>query len=356
MAGPDLDAFVRSLPKAELHLHLEGSVTPGVARRLALRHGVALPGLDPRDEAADLRQAFPFVDFSGFLRLYLAIASCLNRAEDFVEIVEDLGARLHAQGVGYAEVTFTPALHRSRGLKPAPILAGLAEGRRRVLERHDVLLRWVFDVVRIFPEQAEPTLAFARAMERIDPGATVGLGLAGPENRPHAIEPLRATFAAARAEGLHVLPHAGELAGPERIWEVLRELGAERIGHGVRCLEDPALVEHLRAHAIPLEVCPSSNVCLSVAASWGEHPLPRLLDAGLEVSLASDDPPLFGTDLVQEYLRAAEAFGWGPERLRALAAASIEHAFMPADRAQRMREALGEVADPGPVDEARTPP
>jgi aminodeoxyfutalosine deaminase len=333
----DLDAFVRALPKAELHLHLEGSVTPGLARRLARRRGVSLPGLDDlEDEAADVRRAFPFTDFTGFLRLYLAIASCLQQAEDFAEIVEALGAGLAGQGVGYAEVTFTPALHRSRRVPDAFMLEGLAAGRRTVLERHDVLVRWVFDVVRIFPEQAEPTLGFARAMERVDPGATVGLGLAGPEDRPHAIAPLVQTFARARAEGLHVLPHAGELAGAERIWEVVRELGPERLGHGVRCLEDPALVEHLRDHGIALEVCPSSNVRLGVVGSLAEHPLPRLLDAGLRVSLGSDDPPLFDTDLVQEYVRAAEAFGWGRERLVALARASIEHAFMPAERRARM--------------------
>ncbi len=345
----DLAAFVRALPKAELHLHLEGSVTPAVARRLARRRGVSLPGVSDvdRDEEADLERTYPFTDFSGFLRLYLAIASCLREPEDFAEIVDELGAALRAQGVGYAEVTFTPAMHRHRGVPDALMLDGLREGRRRVLERDGVLLRWVFDVVRIFPEQAEPTLEFARAMERHDPGATVGLGLAGPEDRPHSVTPLIPTFARARAEGLHVLPHAGELAGPERIWEVLRELGAERIGHGVRCLEDPALVEHLRTRGIPLEVCPSSNVRLGVCKSLREHPLPRLIEAGIQVSLGSDDPPLFGTDLVQEYLRVAEAFGWGPERLRALAAASIEHSFMPAERAASMRVGLAKMQAPG---------
>jgi aminodeoxyfutalosine deaminase len=333
----DLAAFVRALPKAELHLHLEGSVTPSLAARLARRRGVTLPGAaDLDDEAADVRRAFPFTDFSGFLRLYLAIASCLREAEDFAEIVEALGAGLYAQGVGYAEVTFTPALHRSRGVPDEMMIEGLVAGRRAILERHDVLVRWVFDVVRIFPDQAEPTLAFARAMERVDPGATVGLGLAGPEDRPHTIAPLVATFRRARAEGLHVLPHAGELGGAERIWEVVRGIGAERIGHGVRCLEDPALVEHLIAHGIALEVCPSSNVRLGVVRSIEEHPLPRLLEAGLKVSLGSDDPPLFDTDLVQEYVRVAEAFGWGRERLVALAKASIEHAFMPEERRARM--------------------
>lgn len=339
-----LDAFVRALPKAELHLHLEGSVAPAVAHRLARRHGVALPGVDLDDDAADLRRAFPFTDFGGFLRLYLAIASCLREADDFTAIVEALGESLHAQGVGYAEVTFTPALHRSRGVPDAVMIEGLVAGRRRVLERRDVLVRWVFDVVCIFPAQAEPTLAFARAMERADPGATVGLGLAGPEDRPHAIAPLVDVFARARAEGLHVLPHAGELAGAERIWEVVRALGAERLGHGVRCLEDPALVEHLRDRGIALEVCPSSNVRLGVVRSLAEHPLPRLLDAGLRVSLGSDDPPLFDTDLVQEYVRAAEAFGWDRSRLVALAEASIEHAFMPAPRRAAMLARLAAVA------------
>ncbi|MEM9458820.1 MAG: adenosine deaminase [Myxococcota bacterium] len=345
--APQLRAFIRALPKAELHLHLEGSVTPAMARRLARRRGVVLPGVDLDDEAADLREAFPFVDFAGFLRLYLAIASCLHEAEDFGAIVEDLGARLAAQGVGYAEVTFTPALHRQRGIENVLMLEGLAVGRQRVLQHHDVLLRWVFDIVRIFPEQAEPTLDFALAMQAHDPGSVVGLGLAGPEDRPHEVAPLREVFARARAHGLHSLPHAGELAGPERIWEAVRELSAERIGHGVRCLDDPTLIAHLRTEQIALEVCPSSNVCLGVVPSLAEHPLPRLLDAGLRVSIGSDDPPLFGTDLVSEYERVAATFGWGAGRLRELAAASIDHSFMPAERAQRMRAALAAVPEPG---------
>ncbi|MCH9684331.1 MAG: adenosine deaminase [Deltaproteobacteria bacterium] len=346
MPSPDLAAFIRALPKAELHLHLEGSVTPVMARRLARRHGLSLPGIDLDDDSADVRQAFPFVDFAGFLRLYLAIASCLHTAEDFADIVEDLAERLVAQGVGYAEVTFTPGLHHHRKIDNQPMLEGLAQGRRRALERHDVMLRWVFDIVRIFPDQATPTLDFARAMQAHDSGSVVGLGLAGPEDRPHEVAPLRDAFAQARAEGLHALPHAGELAGPERIWEAVRDLGAVRIGHGVRCLEDPALVEHLRTEGIALEVCPSSNVCLSVVPSLAEHPLPRLLDAGLSLSLGSDDPPLFETDLVTEYERVADAFGWGPQRLRSLAAASIDQSFMPAERAAAMHRALAAVADP----------
>ncbi len=346
MPSPALAAFIRALPKAELHLHLEGSVTPRMARRLARRHGVVLPGVDPHDDDADVRQAFPFVDFSGFLRLYVAIASCLHDARDFADIVEDLGDRLAAQGVGYAEVTFTPGLHHHRELPNAPMLEGLAAGRRQVAQRHDIDLRWVFDIVRIFPQQAEPTLGFLRAMEAYDPGSVAGLGLGGPEDRPHEVAPLREAFARARADGFHSLPHAGELAGPERIWEAVRDLGAERIGHGVRCLEDPALVEDLCARGIALEVCPSSNVCLGVVPSLAEHPLPRLLEAGLRLSLGSDDPPLFETDLVSEYERVSDAFGWGADRLRMLATASIEQSFMPAARAERMLAALAAVPDP----------
>ena len=344
MPSRALADFIRAMPKAELHL--EGSVSPATARKLAKKRGVTLPGVDPDDEAADLRDAFPFVDFTGFLKLYLAIASCLHEAEDFAEIVEDLGRRLAAQGVGYAEVTFTPALHRHRGIADTPMLEGLKAGRARVRERHDIELRWVFDVVRIFPEQAGPTLEFATTMAAHDPGAVVGLGLGGPEDRPHETEPLRDAFARAQAAGLHSLPHAGELDGPERMWEVLQILGAERIGHGVRCLEDPSLVEHLRTEGIPLEVCPSSNVCLGVVGSMAEHPLPKLLDAGLKVSLGSDDPPLFQTNLVQEYERVADAFGWGAPRLRALAQASIEHSFMPPQRASRMLAELAALPDP----------
>src|SRR5690606_28549655 len=151
-----------------------------------------------------------------------------------------------------------------------------------------------------------------------------------------AMEPIIRMFQAGRAAGFRSLPHAGEMAGPASIWAALETLGADRIGHGVRCLEDPRLVEVLRERRIPLEVCPSSNVLLGVAPSLAEHPLPRLMEAGLVITLASDDPTLFGTDLIQEYAACAEAFGWSGDDLRELVRMSLEVSFMP----DALRDAL----------------
>jgi aminodeoxyfutalosine deaminase len=317
------DELIRRLPKAELHLHLEGSIQPELALRLAGRHGLSLPGSE--DGVEGLRRHYRFASFDEFLRLYLAISRCLTDAEDFATITVDLARGLAAQNVRYAEVTVTPMTHVARGVAGDELLAGLAEGRTRAREQYGVELAWVFDIIRNQADRAEPTLELAlRGREH----GVVGLGLSGPESLEWPLQPFAPLFAQAKEQGLHSLPHAGEHAGPESIWAALRLLGAERLGHGVRCLEDPALVQYLVERRIPLEVCPSSNICLGVCAELGDHPLPRLLAAKLAVTLASDDPPLFSTTLTDEYLRCADRFSWSSEQIRALAAAGFEHSFL----------------------------
>ena len=324
-----MEAFIRALPKAELHLHLEGSIEPELAMRLAARRGVQLPGHERGAEG--LRDAYVFRDFHDFLRLYLAVSSCLVEPEDVADTAADLGRRLAEQNVRYAEVTFTPITHVARGVPPEKLWEGLSQGRARALEEHGVQLRWVFDIVRSFPDQAEGTADFALQMRTRDDGSVVGIGVGGPEADHYPMDAIVRAFARARAEGLKSLPHAGENAGAASIWTAVRDLGADRIGHGVRCLEDPALVDHLRERGIVLEVCPGSNVALGVVESLDAHPLPQLIDAGLHVTLGSDDPPMFGTDLHREYLHCAAAFGWDEARLRALADASFTASFAAAD-------------------------
>jgi aminodeoxyfutalosine deaminase len=313
--------WIRDLPKAELHVHLEGSVTAELAERLALRNGVAEPPRPPADG---------FADFDGFIRCFLAISRCFVTAEDFAEATADLARRHAAQGVVWAEITFTPVTHQRRGVAPEVIAEGLVEGRRRAWAEHGVGIGWVFDVVRGFDDQAAPTLDFMRRVARADAGSVVAIGLGGPEAAAPAVDGVEAVFAQARAEGFGRVPHAGELSGPSSIWDAVRRLGAQRIGHGVRCLEDDALVQHLVAEGIVLEVCPTSNVRLGVAADLATHPLPRLLAAGVAVTLGSDDPTLFGRDLLGEYLACREAYGWSDATVVDLAAASIRHSFMPA--------------------------
>ena len=339
----DLRAFIGSLPKAELHVHLEGAIAPELACTLAARHGLRLPG-DERGPAG-VRAAFRFTDFGSFIRAYLAVSKCLRTVADIRDAVAALAQRLADQNVRHAEVTFTPVTHLVLGTPADTLEAGLIEGRAAAAEL-GVSIGYVLDIVRSFLDQGEPTLAFALRLHARVPGAVVGLGLGGPEGGDHPYEPLRDVFARAKAAGLRSLPHAGELLGPQSIENAIEILGADRIGHGVRCIEDPALVEELARKQIPLEVCPSSNVALGVVSSLAAHPFSRLLAAGVELSLATDDPALFGVELVEEYLRCADAFALGPEQLRALAAASLRHAIVDEHRRAQWLAELAAVPDP----------
>ena len=331
-----MTSFVRALPKVELHLHLEGSVTPQLAAAMAARNGVTTPRYPPRDRA---------YDFSAFLGCYIAISNCFAGPDEFAEVTETLARTLGAQGVVHAEVTVTPMTHVERGVPRDAILEGLVEGRRRAAAL-GVSIGWVFDVVRIFPAQAQPTLDAALALQQRDPGAVVGFGVGGPEREDSDNAALASAFTGARRAGLAVVPHAGEQAGARSMWSTLRNLGAHRIGHGVRCLEDATLVDFLRRAKITLEVCPTSNVALGVVASFDDHPLPRLLDAGLNVTLATDDPGIFGNDLVGEYVQAATTFGWGPRRVRQIVAAGIRASCLSRARRKELLHRLDAVPDP----------
>ncbi len=337
MASVSRTAFLTALPKVELHVHLEGSVSPEVAMVLAGRNGVRLPGADLG--AQGLRDAYVFHSFRDFLRLYIRVSRCLVTTQDLRDVVVDLARRHAAAGVRYAEVTFTPLTHRARGITADVLWAGLALGRAEALSLHGVALRWVFDVVRSMPDQAEATVDFALGMDARDAGSVAGLGVGGPEADHYPMEVIGRAFDRARAAGFASLPHAGEGAGAGSIWRAVRRLGAARLGHGVRCLEDPALVEYLREHAIALEVCPSSNVALGLFPSIAAHPLPQLLAAGLCVTLGSDDPPMFGTDLLTEYERCIDAFGWEEPTVRGIVRTGIEHSFAPESlKAEMLRD------------------
>ncbi len=323
---PRVAALIRALPKAELHVHLEGSLLPELALRLAERRGVQLPGAERGLEG--LREAYRYRHFGDFLRVYVAISSTLQQAEDFSDAVAGVAEQLAAQNVRWAEITFTPMTHVARGVDAQAMLAGLAEGRSRA-RTLGVEIAWVFDIVRSLPHQAEATLALA--LQARDQGL-IGLGVGGPEGPRWPTEPLAPVFARAKAEGLRSVPHAGEQDGPASVRTTLALLDPDRIGHGVRSIEDRELLAELRDRGIALEVCPSSNVALQVVPSLAAHPLPELLAAGIELSLGSDDPPLFGTTLVDEYLRCAEVFGWTIDDVVALASAAVEQSFMPVER------------------------
>jgi aminodeoxyfutalosine deaminase len=333
----ELIGFIDALPKAELHVHLEGSIAPSTL--LALARSQPDSTL-PRSEEG-LRELYRFRDFTHFLETYLLICRHLRSAEDFALITRELGASLAAQNVRYAEVTVTPMGHVRRGVAPEALFEGIEQGRAEVEAEHGVRLRWCTDIDgRGGPELAVETVELVL---RHRPDGLVSLGLGG-EEVPRA--QFARAFDIARDAGLHSVPHAGEAAGPRSVWDAIDRLGAERIGHGIRCLEDPELVAELRRRHIPLEVCPTSNVCTGVVAGLAAHPLPRLIEEGLVVTLNSDDPPMFGTSLRDEYIAVARTLGLSGSTLRDLVRNAVSAAFLPQAEAQALVTEINEVPLP----------
>ncbi len=325
----DLDTFIDALPKVELHLHLEGSVRPATLLTLAHRHGTT--SLPP--DVAGLEDFYRFRDFDHFVQVYYAICENLRHEEDFALVVTELGETLAAQNVRYAEVTFTPYNHSRRGVPPSVVFAGVEAGRRHVEQSTGTVLRWCTDVPGEFGAEAglETARMVLDAREAGELDGLVSFGLGGPEVGVPRAQFAKA-FAMARAAGLRSTPHAGETTGAATILDAVESLGADRIGHGVRCLEDPAVVARLRDRAIPLEVCPTSNLRLGVVPDYASHPLPRLLAEGLVVTLNSDDPPMFGTTLSLEYGVVVREMGMPASTLADLARAGVSAAFLdPAD-------------------------
>jgi len=320
-----LSEFIRSMPKVELHVHLEGSIRPATLLTLAERNQVALPA----DNLEGLQTFYRFTDFPHFIRVYFTISGCLKTVADYSLIAYEFGADMARQNIRYAEVTFTPHTNVvNTGLPFDEILAGLNDGRERAQDEFGVEFRWVLDIVRDDPDTRHQVAAWAASAT--DRGV-VGFGLGGTENG-HPPEWFADAFAVARRAGLHSVPHAGEIAGPESVWGAIRALGAERIGHGVRSVEDQALVEYLRQHQITLEICPTSNLRLGVAPSYQAHPIRRLWEEGVTVTVNSDDPPMFDTDLVREYQALADHLGFAAPELERLSLNALRASFLPDDR------------------------
>ncbi|MEW2359402.1 adenosine deaminase [Spirillospora sp. NPDC029432] len=322
----DLHAFIDALPKVELHVHLVGSASVPTVLELARRHP---DGTVPTGER-ELRDFYAFRDFPHFAEVYMAVNSLVRDPEDVATLVLGVARDLAAQNVRYAELTVTPHAHRLVGMPPAAVTEALDIAARQARERYGVRMAYIFDIPADLPgDFIGGTLD--QALNH-PPENLVGFGLAGVEQaRAGHTEAIRDAFRAARAAGLRSLPHAGEMTGPETIWEVVEGLGAERIGHGLSCVQDPRLVAHLRETQIPLEVCPTSNVCTGQIPDIAAHPLPRMLDEGLFVTLNSDDPPMFDTTLTGEYRVAADVFGLGRAELAALARNAVTASSLDAD-------------------------
>ncbi len=319
---------VVTLVKADLHVHLVGSAAPLTVAELAARHPVA--GV-PTD-LAELEDFFRFRNFAHFLEVYTAVSSLVRGPEDLATLVTGLAADMAEQGTAYAEVTVTPVTHLRAGISFADLASALDAGAASAREA-GIELAWVYDISGgDGDEGARLTLEAALSYP---PAALVGFGLGGPEAGVRRAD-FALAFAAARAAGLHSVPHAGESVGPEEVWSALELLGAERIGHGIAAVGDHRLLERLAGEGIVLEVCPSSNVATGVVASLARHPLPRLLEAGVPFVIGSDDPPMFGTSLAEEYQRIHDELGLGATELAALARRSIEASFAPPELKRRL--------------------
>ncbi|MBI3243847.1 MAG: adenosine deaminase [Chloroflexi bacterium] len=327
-----LTSFIRAMPKVELHVHLEGSIRPETLLKLARRHDVALPA----NTVEGLRQWYTFTDFPHFVDIYVTMSRCLKTPDDIELITREFLIGQAEQNIVHSEVTYTAyTLYQLHRLPFDDQLAAINRARAWAAAELNTTMTLTIDIAReVSPDDG--LISADWAIRGLGNGVT-GFGLGGNEvgNPPEKHKP---AFDRARAAGLASLPHAGETVGPESIWGALNSLKAERIGHGVRCLEDPKLIDELRARQIPLEVCPTSNVCLKVAPSLAEHPLPKLLEAGLYVTLNSDDPPMFNTTLTDEWLAATEAFGWGLDVIEKLSLNAVRATLLPADEKAKLEK------------------
>lgn len=321
-----LESFIRAMPKVELHVHLEGSIQPETLLKLARRNQVALP----YDTLDGMRRWYVFRDFPHFVEIYVAISKCLKTADDIELIAREFLAGQAAQNVKQSEVTYTAyTIFNLCGIEFQDQLAAINRARAWASGTLDTDMTITLDVAReIRPELGMVTADWA--IEGHGNGVSA-FGLGGYEvgNPP---EKFTAAFRRACNAGVPTVPHAGETEGPASIWGALRTLNASRIGHGVRAIEDPVLLAYLRARQIPLEICPTSNVRLGIASSIAGHPVQELLNAGIYVTLNSDDPPMFNTTLTDEYLVCAEAFGWDAGVCEKLSLNALRACFLPSQR------------------------
>lgn len=306
----DLNSYIEKMPKVELHVHLEGSTQPETLLALAKKYNHPLPVHD----LEGIKKWFTFKDFNRFIEIYMNFSKCLRSAEDIEWIARQFLSGQAEQNILYTEFTYTAfAQYYESKIPFEDQLQALNNAQTWASNSLGVESGIVIDIPRIIsPEEGELVARWAiSGMGR----GVVALGLGGPEVG-HPPEKFVSAFRMAKEAGLPSVPHAGETMGPESIWGALNELNAVRFGHGVRCLEDQSLVKVLRERQIPLEVCPTSNVCLKVVARLKEHPLPKLIKEGLMVTINSDDPPMFNTTLTNEYQQIVKTFGYGIEGLK----------------------------------------
>jgi adenosine deaminase/aminodeoxyfutalosine deaminase len=357
--------FIARLPKAELHLHLEGSVDPLTLSQLSEKHHTPFPWAANRYKplpdshrplsVAEAAALYNYADFTGFLMAFKAVTERLRDPEDFELIAYRLVEKLAAQGCRHAEVFISVGVILWRGQPFEPLFEGLERGRVRGEKDFGVSLYWIFDAVRHFGvEEAEKVLAKAIAIRerravssvassasanRLTESRVIGIGIGGDE-RLAAPELFRQVYKKAARAGLRLSVHAGETVGADSIYGALDHLGAERVGHALHAAQEPALLARLVRQQIPLELCLSSNLRTGCCAELALHPLRRYFDAGALVTLNTDDPEMFQTTLVREYRLAQEIFAFSDEELRRLAANSFRASWLPEERKRELLRLL----------------
>ena len=337
LKAPDLLA---ALPKVELHVHLEGAVKLSTVAELARSNDVHLPVGFSLEPPRNYRDFGPFVD------LFTLAARSLRRAEDYERAVMELAQEFASQRVPYAEVTFSPSTARVFGTPEEVFLDGLERGRRRARSELGVEIAWIFNIVRQWTDRsrnvpmAEYALDLAIAAREY---GVIGLGLGGREAGAPP-ELFRDHFERARTNGLHSVPHAGEMADASSVWGALDDLGAERIGHGIRAVDDARLMRELVARRVTLEICPTSNLRLGLVEDVAAHPLHRLYQAGVPITISSDDPALFGTTLTDELVLASAALRLDHAGLVELVVAGVRASFLERARKEELEASIRAVA------------
>lgn len=318
-------AFIRRLPKAELHLHLEGTVAPQTLVDLSRRHDSIPLTLE------QTQSLYRYTDFTGFMMAFKAVAERLNTAEDYELIAYRMFERLSQQGVIHAEVYVSVGVvYYWRKMDFDPLFVGMERARKKAEEDFGITAYWIFDAARQFGVE-EAKRVFRRAAElRREHPSIIGIGIGGDERHTGA-DPFRELYAEAGEAGLRLTAHGGETVGPEGIWGAIN-IGAERIGHGLSAIQDAELMSVLAERQIPIEINITSNLKTGCCMTLADHPVRKYFDAGLMITLNSDDPAMFQSDLENEYQVAQNEFGFSSEHLRELAANSIEASFLPAEQ------------------------
>ncbi|HSK45974.1 MAG TPA: adenosine deaminase [Candidatus Binatia bacterium] len=338
-------SFIQTLPKAELHLHLEGSVDPATLAELSRLYNTPLPTENNRYDVAgsgdvltedDVRRLYSYKDFNGFMMAFKSVTERLRSPEDYELVTYRLMQKLRQQNIVHAEVYVSVGVIRWRGQPVEPIFEGMERGRERGQRDFGVSLLWIFDAVRHFgPEAAAEVFNLAARLRERN---VVGIGIGGDEARGPA-EGFRDLYKKAADNGLRLTAHAGETTGPESVWGAIN-IGAERIGHGLSAVNDTELLEVMAQKQVPVEVCITSNLRTGACKELQEHPVRKFFDEGLMITLSTDDPAMFQTSLNREFEIVQQEFNFTEDHLRELARNSIEASFLPVEKKLRFMQQI----------------